>query len=267
MKIEKETPVIILCGGQGTRLREETEYKPKPMVEIGGKPVLWHIMKIYSYYGFNNFILALGYKGDLIRDYFLNYKYYNNDFTIHLGNNETTLYPQNGVYERNWKVTLVETGELAQTGARIKKCERFINTENFAVTYGDGVADVNVIDEYNFHCSHNKLVTMLGVKPVSKFGELVIDGDSVKSFSEKPQSKSVINGGFFIFKKEFFELLQNNDSCVLEFKPLEEATRMDQVKIHNLDGIWYCMDTYRDYLHLNNLWGRKIRPWAVWEKH
>jgi len=266
MKLEKETPVIILCGGLGTRLREETEYKPKPMIEIGGKPIIWHIMKIYSYYGFNNFILALGYKGTIIKDYFLNYKFYNSDFSIELGSNKISLHAENGVDERNWRVTLVDTGDQAMTGARIKKCSDFIHTENFSVTYGDGISNVNLINEFKFHIEHDKLVTMLGVNPFSRFGEMVIKSNKVVKFREKPQTKrGYVNGGFFFMKKEFLDYLEDNDVCVLETTPLEKATADNQVHVYKHNGFWQCMDTYRDYLHLNNMWNNNDRPWTVWK--
>lgn len=266
IKLKKETPVIILCGGLGTRLREETEYKPKPMIEIGGKPILWHIMKIYSYYGFNNFILALGYKGAIIKDYFLNYKYYNSDFSIELGTNKISLYAKNGIDEKNWKVTLVDTGDQAMTGARIKRCSDFIHTDNFSVTYGDGVSNVKLLDAFNYHIEHNKLVTMLGVNPISRFGEMVIKKNQVIKFCEKPQTeRSYVNGGFFFMKKGFLDYLEDNDACVLETTPLEKATSDNQVNVYKHNGFWQCMDTYRDYLHLNNMWNNNNRPWTVWK--
>lgn len=262
----KEIPVLILCGGLGTRMREETEYKPKPMAEIGGKPILWHIMKIYSNYGFHNFILALGYKGDMIKNYFLNYKYYNSDFELNLGKNQAEFFNKKVIEEEHWNIKFINTGDASQTGARIKKCEKYIQTDDFCVTYGDGVCNVNLIDEYRFHTEHKKLVTMLGVRPMSKFGELVVDDDKVINFSEKPQiSKGLINGGFFFMKKEFFKYLNSEEACTLEGVPLEAATADNQVMLYKHEGFWQCMDTYRDYLHFNSLWTRNERPWAVWQ--
>ncbi|MBU1097707.1 MAG: glucose-1-phosphate cytidylyltransferase [Ignavibacteriae bacterium HGW-Ignavibacteriae-2] len=261
-----DVPVIILCGGQGTRLREETEYKPKPMVEIGGRPILWHIMKIYSHYGFNNFILALGYKGSSIKNYFLNYKFYNNDFSIDLGTFDTWLYGKNGVDERNWKVTLVDTGEAAMTGARIKKCAEFINTENFCMTYGDGLTDVDINKEMEFHKQQNKLVTLLGVNPISRFGELSIIDNLVTNFNEKPVSTDgKVSGGFFIMKKEFLNYLSEDDNCILEQEPLVRASSEKEVVVFNHDGYWQSMDTYRDYLLFNDLWKKGDRKWAIWQ--
>ena len=262
-----DIPVIILCGGLGTRLREETEYKPKPMVEIGGKPILWHIMKIYSHYGFTNFILALGYKGSMIKNYFLNYKFFNNDFSINLGTFDTWQYGKNGEDERKWKVTLIDTGETAMTGARIKKCAEYINADNFCVTYGDGVTNAKLNDEYEFHLSHKKLVTLLGVNSVSRFGELSIEDKLVTSFNEKPVSKNgKISGGFFVMKKEFLDYLSNEDSCALEAEPLEKAAQNEEIMAYEHNEYWQSMDTYRDYLYFNDLWKKGDHPWAVWEK-
>lgn len=266
MNTNLDVPIVILCGGQGTRLREETEYKPKPMVTIGGKPILWHIMKIYSYYGFNNFILALGYKGDMIRNYFLNYQYYNNDFQLQLGSNEKQIFHTNGVDERNWKITFVDTGENSMTGARIKRCGKYINTDDFGVTYGDGVGNVDLIKEFNFHLKHEKLVTMLGVNPESKFGELTLEGNQVVSFKEKPKGIGIINGGFFFMKKNFLNYLDIANPCVLEGSPLEKAASENQLHVFEHKGYWQCMDTYRDYLYFNNEWDANRRPWALWQK-
>jgi len=262
-----DIPVIILCGGLGTRLREETEYKPKPMVEIGGKPILWHIMKIYSFYGFTNFILALGYKGSMIKNYFLNYKYFNNDFSINLGTYDTWQYGKNDEDERKWKVTLIDTGETTMTGARIKKCAEYINVDNFCVTYGDGVTDAKIIEEYEFHLAHKKLVTLLGVSPTSRFGELSIEDKLVTNFNEKPVSQnSRVNGGFFVINREFLDYLSEDDSCALERQPLEKAAQNKEVVVFEHNGYWQSMDTYRDYLYFNDLWKKGDHPWAVWEK-
>src|SRR4030042_5337261 len=197
--------VIILCGGMGTRLREETEYKPKPMVEIGGKPILWHIMKHYSYYGFNDFILALGYKGNIIRDYFLNYFTYNSDFTIYLGEKGKIKY-HNSCIADNWTVTLVETGANSMTGYRVKLAGRYVKEDNFMVTYGDAVSNVNLNKLFKFHISHGLTGTVTGVYPPSRFGDLVTEGDKVTRFYEKVKNEQLqepINGGYFVFKKEF----------------------------------------------------------------
>jgi glucose-1-phosphate cytidylyltransferase len=260
-----EMKVIILCGGLGTRLREETEYKPKPMVEIGGKPILWHIMKHYSFYGYKEFILALGYKGDMIRDYFINYKYYNNDFTIKLGNDNNMIFHTNND-EKDWTVTLVETGADSMTGYRTKLCEKYIYEDDFMLTYGDAVSDVNINELVKFHKKQNTIGTVTGVYPPSRFGDLVVCGDYVTKFKEKIidiENQPPINGGFFIFKREFFDCLENKIDLVLETKPMDILVEKKQLSVYRHKGFWQCMDTYRDYKLLNNM--SKDNPlWKKW---
>jgi glucose-1-phosphate cytidylyltransferase len=251
--------VIILCGGQGTRLREETEFKPKPMVEIGGKPILWHIMKIYSHYGYKEFILALGYKGDVIRNYFLNYKFYNNDFTIKLGNDNNVIFHSNND-EKDWTVTFVETGEDSMTGFRTKLCEKFIYEDNFMLTYGDAVSNVNISELVKFHKKQNTIGTVTGVYPPSRFGDLIVEGDLVKKFKEKildTENQTPINGGFFVFKKELFGLLENKKELVLETEPMDKLVKEKQLSVFRHKGFWQCMDTFRDFELLNNIWKNK----------
>jgi glucose-1-phosphate cytidylyltransferase len=256
--------VVILCGGRGTRLKEETEFRPKPLVRIGNKPVLWHIMKIYAHYGFKDFILCLGYKGDMIKEYFLNYEITNNDFTIQLGNRNNIKF-HNSHQEKDWSVTLADTGEEAQTGARIKRVEKYIDSDLFMVTYGDGVANLNIKELLKFHQAHGKIGTMTGVHPSSRFGELVIKGDGVLQFNEKPQVKEgLINGGFFVFNKEFFNYLKEDDNCYLERQPLEKLAKEGELMVYPLDGFWQCVDTYRELELLNNLWESPNPPWKVW---
>ncbi len=258
--------VIILCGGLGTRLREETEYRPKPMVEIGGRPILWHIMKLYAHYGYNEFILALGYKGDAIRNYFLNYRYYNSDFTIHLSADENILIHNNhDAY--NWKVTMVETGSESMTGYRVKLCGKYIEEDNFMLTYGDAVSNVNITELINFHKSHSKIGTVTGVFPPSRFGDLTVKGDLVEKFKEKQKNirdSKPINGGFFVFKKEFLSMIPSDASCDLERAPLEGLANKRQLVVYKHYGFWQCMDTYRDYVLLNKLWVDSPE-WKVWE--
>jgi glucose-1-phosphate cytidylyltransferase len=255
--------VVILCGGRGTRLKEETEFKPKPMVEVGGMPLLWHIMKVYAHYGFNEFVLCLGYKGEIIKEYFHHYELLSNDFTIQLGTRDIEIHPKHS--ERGWKVTLVDTGLNAMTGARVKHIEKFIDSDLFLLTYGDGVADVNISDLLDFHKSHGKIGTVTGVFPPSRYGELMIAEDRVVSFSEKPvKHVDSINGGYFVFNKEFFKYLQPDDSCVLEKEPLETLVADDQLKVYHHKGFWQCMDTYRDYTFLQNLWEKGEAPWKIW---
>ena len=256
--------VVILCGGRGTRLKEETEFRPKPLVRIGNKPVLWHIMKIYAHYGFKDFILCLGYKGDMIKEYFLNYEITNNDFTIQLGNRNNIKF-HNSHQEKDWSVTLADTGEEAQTGARIKRIEKYIDSDLFMVTYGDGVANLNIKELLKFHQAHKKIGTMTGVHPSSRFGELVIKDNQVLQFNEKPQVKEgLINGGFFVFNKEFFNYLKENDNCYLERQPLEKLAKESELMVYPLDGFWQCVDTYRELELLNNLWKSPNPPWKVW---
>lgn len=256
--------VVILCGGMGTRLREETEYKPKPLVEIGGKPILWHIMKIYAQHGFKDYVLCLGYKGNMIKEYFLNYEMLNNDFTVELGSKK--IQTHNSHSERGWQVTLAQTGDSAMTGARIKRVEKYINSDSFMLTYGDGVADIDISKLLEFHRSHGKIGTVTGVNPISKFGELLMEGQKVIRFNEKPQiNEGFINGGFFVFNKEFFEYLDDDDGCILEKEPLENLVKDDELMTYKHTGFWHCMDTYRDFLHLNNLWKSPNPPWKIWK--
>lgn len=258
--------IIILCGGQGTRLREETEYKPKPMVEIGGRPILWHIMKLFSYYGYNEFILALGYKGDIIRDYFINYKFYNNDFTIKLGNESNVILHTNND-EKDWKVTLVETGADSMTGYRTKLCEKYIYEDDFMLTYGDAVSNVDINKLVAFHKKQNTIGTITGVYPPSRFGDLIVEGDYVVKFREKLvdiENQPPINGGFFVFKKEFFSTLDKDKSLVLENLPMDRLVAKKQLSVYRHTGFWQCMDTYRDSILLNDLW-QNNPIWKVWE--
>lgn len=255
---------VILCGGKGTRLREETELKPKPMVSIGGMPIVWHIMKTYAHYGIRDFVLCLGYKGHVIKDFFLNYEYLANDFTIQLGTGKKTIHPRH--QEDGWSITLADTGEDAMTGARVKRIARYIEEDTFLLTYGDGVANVDVGKLLEFHNSHGKLGTVTGVFPPSRYGELVISGDQVSSFSEKPDNGySNINGGYFVFNRAFFDYLSDDDECILERAPLERLADDGQLCVYNHKGFWQCMDTFRDYTYLNRLWDEGTPHWKVWK--
>ena len=255
---------VILCGGIGTRLKEETEYKPKPMVEIGNRPILWHIMKIFAHYGIKDFVLSLGYKGEMIKEYFYNYEILSNDFTIELGN-EKAIEVHNINSERNWRVTLADTGDKALKGARLKRVEKYIDDDQFMMTYGDGVADIDIRDLLEFHQGHGKLATVTGINPASRFGELKIKGNQVESFSEKPQNGAgLINGGFFVFNRGIFDYLSNNDSCDLEVGALEQIAREGQLMVYKHRGFWACMDTIRDMDFLNKLWTEGKALWKVW---
>jgi len=256
--------VVILCGGLGTRLREETEYKPKPMVEIGGKPILWHIMKIYSHYGFNDFVLALGYKGDMIKDFFLNYKYYNNDFTIDIRSGKIE---NSDTQIEDWKITLVDTGIDSMTGYRLKLCGKFINDDIFMMTYGDAVSDINIDKLLEFSLKMDTIGTVTGVYPPSRFGDLECKENSVIRFKEKlkdTKSKNPINGGFYVFKKSIFDYIPDNINCDLEKEPMNKLTEAGQLSVFRHEDYWQCMDTYRDFIQLNEQW--KNNPvWKIWE--
>ena len=256
--------VIILCGGQGTRLREETEFRPKPMVEIGARPILWHIMKIYAFYGFTDFVLCTGYKGEMIKEYFLNYEAMNNDFTIRLGSGDRINFHSNHS-EKDWRVTIADTGQEAMTGARLKRVEKYIDSEEFMLTYGDGLADINIKKLLAFHRLRGKIGTLTGVHPVSRFGEIISKDGRIKEFSEKPQSsQGYISGGFFVFKRSFFKYLSKEDNCVLEKEPLEKLTNDKELAMYCHSSFWHCVDTYRDYLFLKDLWARNKSPWKIW---
>ena len=256
--------VVILCGGRGTRLREETEVRPKPLVDVGDRPILWHIMKIYSHYGFKDFVLCLGYKGELIKEYFLNYGAMNNDFTINLGNRDKIQF-HNAHLEKDWNVTLVNTGIGTQTGSRIKRVEKYIDSDIFMVTYGDGVGNVNINKLLAHHKANKKIGTVTGVHPPSRFGELLAKGGKITGFNEKPQvQEGYINGGFFVFNKEFFSRLEDDENSCLERKPLEELTRDGELFMYKHDGFWQCMDTQRELDILNDLWKNKKAPWRLW---
>jgi len=261
----KKIKVVILCGGLGTRLREETEFRPKPMVEIGGKPILWHIMKIYAHYGFKDFILCLGYKGEMIKEYFYNYEVLNNDFTIELGNlKNIEIYNNHG--EKGWRVTLADTGDKALKGARLKRVEKYIDSNQFMVTYGDGVADIDINDLLRFHQSHGKLATLTGVRPLSRFGELAIRGKQVIKFAEKPQSRGgLINGGFFVFNNGIFDYLEDRDDFDLEIGVLDKIASQGQLMVYEHKKFWHCMDTFRDMEYLNKLCKQGKPPWKVWK--
>jgi glucose-1-phosphate cytidylyltransferase len=255
--------VIILCGGQGTRLREETEYRPKPLVEVGGRPILWHIMKSYASYGFNDFVLCLGYRGSMIKEYFLNYEAMNNDFTICLGRNSTLDF--NGAHkEQDFRVTLADTGQETMTGGRIKRIEKYVAGNTFLVTYGDGLADVNIADVLAFHKSHGKMATVTTVRPHSRFGILeTASNGNVLAFTEKPQLNGWANAGFFVFEPKLFEYIEGDD-CILEREPLGRLAAEGQLMAYRHEGFFFAMDTYREYLYLNELWRSGKAPWRVW---
>jgi len=254
---------VILCGGIGTRLKEETEFRPKPMVNIGTQPILWHVMKIYAHHGNKDFVLALGYKGDLIKEYFFNYEYLNNDFTIELGTRRTTIHPVHG--EEGWNVTLADTGEKTLKGGRLKRIQKYLKDDDFCLTYGDGLTDVDIKSVIAFHRKHGKIATLTGVNIASRFGELKIDGERVTQFSEKPDSApGFINGGYMVLNRRIFDYLTEDENCDLEYGPFERLAREGQLMVYKHTGNWACMDTMRDMDYLNGLWNNGKAFWKVW---
>jgi glucose-1-phosphate cytidylyltransferase len=258
--------VVILCGGQGTRLREETEVRPKPMVFIGGKPMLWHIMKLYAHHGFMEFVLCLGYKGYVIKDFFMNYGARMQDFTVRLGG-EPSVQFHNGLTESGWAVTLAETGEAAMTGARLRRVTRYLDDSTFCLTYGDGVADVDIGRIVAFHRAHGRIGTVTGVRPLGRFGELEVDGRRVRTFAEKPHvTQGLINGGFFVFERAFIErYLDDREDLSLEAEPLQRLAADGELMVWPHEGFWQCMDTYREWKLLEDAWNAGQAPWKVWE--
>ncbi|GET36485.1 glucose-1-phosphate cytidylyltransferase [Microseira wollei] len=255
--------VALLAGGLGTRLAEETEVKPKPMVEIGGKPILWHIMMHYSHYGFNNFAIALGYKGEVIKKYIVDYCSLNSNLTVDFQTGAVTM---SGGHRPSWTVDLVDTGMNSLTGGRIKRLAPCIGNETFMATYGDGVSDVNLQDLLAFHKSHGKLVTLTVVHPPARFGHLELDGDQVTEFSEKPQTREGwINSGFFVLEPEIFDYI-DGDQTSWEKEPLERLAKEGQVMAYQHTSFWQCMDTIRDKKLLETLWQTGKAPWKMWEE-
>lgn len=252
--------VIILAGGFGTRLSEYTETIPKPMVTVGGRPILWHIMRTYAHFSHKDFYLALGYKAELIKEYFLHYRSLNADFTVDLATGSVSPHQTD---DADWRVTLVHTGLESMTGGRVKRLQSFIGNEPFMLTYGDGVADIDVDALLKFHRSHGKMVTVTAVHPGARFGELMIESDQVRSFQEKPQmGQGWINGGYFVIQPEFFDLIAS-DATVLEREPLEQAAQMGELMAYRHEGFWQCMDTKRDRDSLEELWQSGKAAWRV----
>ena len=262
--LRSDVPVFVLCGGLGTRFREETEARPKPMVTIGNHPIVWHILRKYSQHGFKRFVLCLGYKAEVIKSYFLNYASMNSDFTVELMTNNATVHSID--HDQDWKVTLAYTGELTMTGARVAKAaSKYLgDAQHFAVTYGDGLTDANLADEYEFHLREGRVGTLLGVNPPSRFGELKLDGAKVQQFSEKPDFHDQwINGGYFFFSRQFLSYLDADESCVLERQPLIRLAERGQLSMYQHRGFWACMDTQRDKEYLEKLWASGECPWAA----
>jgi glucose-1-phosphate cytidylyltransferase len=254
--------VVLLAGGMGTRLSEETVMRPKPMVEIGGKPILWHIMKMYSHYGFHDFIICLGYKGYMIKEYFANYFLHTSDVTFDILHNRMEVHQK---YAEPWKVTLVDTGDHTMTGGRVKRIQSYVNGEPFLLTYGDGVADLNIAQLVAFHQAHRKHVTVTATQPIGRFGALTLERDNiVKNFMEKPIGDGGwINGGFFVMQPEVFRYI-GDDSTTLEREPMEKLAGEGELVAFKHYGFWQAMDTLRDKIHLEDLWASNKAPWKLW---
>ena len=256
-------PVFVLCGGLGTRLREETEHRPKPMVPVGEYPIVWHVMRWYSSFGFKRFVLCLGYKSEAMKSYFLNYASMNSDFTVNLKTNDVSVHSVD--HDQDWNVTLAYTGDLNMTGSRIAQAaERYLgDAEHMAVTYGDGLTDVDLAAEFQAHRERGRIGTVLGVNPPSRFGELKLSHERVVEFAEKPEfSQNWVNGGYFFFRRDFLSYLSTDADCVLEKKPLVELARDEELSIYKHQGFWACMDTQRDREQLDELWQSGSAPWA-----
>jgi len=252
---------IILAGGLGTRLQEETTIKPKPMVDIGGQPIIWHIMKLYAAHGFKEFVVAMGYKGEVIKDYFVNYRYRASSLTVHLPTGNVTLLDGS---PEDWTVHLLDTGLHTQTGGRVKRAARFVGMETFMLTYGDGVADVDIRRLVAFHKSHGRLATVTSVRPPARFGGISFDGDLVLRFDEKPQiGEGWINGGFFVLEPAVADYIGGDDT-IFEREPLERLAEDGQLVAYRHEGFWQCMDTLRDVHLLESLWQSGRVPWQVW---
>lgn len=252
---------VILCGGKGTRMREETEYRPKPLVPIGGKPILWHIMKIYSQYGINDFILCTGYKGDMIKQYFMEMYWRNNDFTLHINGDKNIEF--HTIEKENWNITIIDTGLETLTGGRLKKIQDYIKEENFLMTYGDGVCDVNVKKLIDFHKNKKTAATITGVYPMSPFGLIEVENGIVKSFKEKPRLNDMINGGYMVLNKKVFDYIQKED-CMFEEEPLEKLAIDSQLAVFEHKGFWTSIDTFKDIEKINKMWDKGDTPWKTW---
>jgi glucose-1-phosphate cytidylyltransferase len=256
--------VVILCGGLGTRLREETEFRPKPMVPIGNRPILWHIMKFYAHFGYKEFILCLGYKGDVIREYFHHYQWYNNDVTLKLGAKPQITYHTKHT-EEEWKVTLLDTGQKTLTGGRVRRALEHIPEEEFLLTYGDGVCDLNLEESIRFHRKEGVAATITAVRPTGRFGELSMEGNSIFEFREKPETESgYVNGGFFVLNRSIAQHLGTDESS-FEFDALPKIAASNNLRAFRHEGFWQCMDNLREVETLNKLWNEGRAPWKVWK--
>lgn len=259
-----DVKAVLLAGGLGTRMREETEFRPKPMVEVGGKPVLWHLMKIFAQHGITDFVICTGYKGEQIKEYFLNYAAHNNDFTIRLGQSSDLVFHDEHL-ESEWTVTVADTGAATMTAGRVERIERYVKGERFIVTYGDGLADIDVNALLRFHEDGGRLATITTVRPLSRFGLVVVDPDAtVSRFREKPQMDDWVNAGFFVFEPGVFDYLRDSDAVMLEAEPLARLAADRQLGAYRHEGFWQPMDTYRESQMLNEMWATGQAPWKVW---
>lgn len=255
--------VVLLCGGQGTRMREETEFRPKPMVEVGDRPLVWHIMKLYAAHGFSDFVLCLGYRGEMITRYFADYRMHGRDVTFDLGSGDVTYQPGQA---DDWRVTCADTGRDSMTGARVKRVESYVaDADLVLVTYGDGLADIDLGRLVEFHRSHGRMATVTGVHAPARFGQLVADDGWVRQFAEKPLETGWINGGFFVFEPGVFDRLSSDARCVLEHEPLERLAAEGELAVYHHEGYWQCADTLRDVELLRRLWEAGQAPWRVWD--
>ncbi len=255
---------MILCGGQGTRMREETEFRPKALVEVGGRPVLWHLMRHYDFYGYRKFVLCLGYRGGMIKEYFLNYHWMSSDFTMKLSTGAPSLRAHSSEVE-DWEITFVDTGAATQTGGRLARVERYVDGDTFLANYCDGLSDVDLDRLVEFHRGHGKLATLTGFHPHSKYGVVKVDGQGVVDyFEEKPLMNDLTSGGFFVFHRKVFEYLSTDENCVLEWEPFRRLAADRQMALYTHMGFWTCMDTYKEVQTMNSIWNAGDAPWQTW---
>jgi len=257
----KDEQVVILCGGQGTRLREETEFKPKALVEIGGRPIVWHLMRVYHRWGYRRFVLCLGYKGEMIKEYFLNYQWYDQNFRLDLRSGQRTALDDSG--PEDWEIVFVETGERAQTGARLARARRFVHTPTFLFNYCDGLSDVNLDELVHFHREKQKTATLTGFHPRSRYGVIKSDDNEIVNvWQEKPMMTDLTSGGFFVMEQAAFNYLSEDENCVLETAPMERLSRDRELALYVHHGFWFSMDTYKEALALNEMWESGDAPWV-----
>jgi len=257
--------VVILCGGKGERLREETEFKPKPLIEVGGMPILWHIMKIYSSFGHKDFVLLLGYKGSMIKKFFLDFEYMTHDFTLNLRKKEEKIIFHKQENLEDWNITFLDTGLETSTGGRVSRAREFVKDDDFFLTYGDGLADIDIKGLMDYHKKQDRIFTMTGINPASPFGIIEVDNGIARSFKEKPKLDGLINGGFFVCRRDVFKYVTDDVGCVLEEAPMRQLAREEQLAVYSHNKFWAAMDTYKQAQHLNNLWLSGKAPWKIWK--